>query len=287
MTQTNSISAQLEGKVEFPALRQRHTPSEIELGNLKIQNNQLEIQILQLKSKISKMKQTLNDRDKSVKHVMSNTQEIQPIQTTSPSQIHQLKLNLHSLQNTLNKRQDELDQVQQDDRTTISEELQEELKVTYVEKIRLTKINQNVNDANSLLLDEKNRLITIINSIPKNEKLIRSNSQDINLIKEKLGVYWQGLLKIEATEIATDIINQSNEKVKQHKTNIWIEKLNQEIQKYDDEILKLQQSIEKIQQFENENIQYLQELINEQYHQLQEAVKQITQENTIPNPKSH
>lgn len=243
--------------------------SQDEIYNIKLKTQQLDLERKQLKSKTAYMKSLIKDRNNQIKGVYSVSQDNRNIKTASKNQLASLEKTAESLQNSLNERKKQLDDIKKSDKLAISKELQIEIQMYYLEQKRLAQGVKTMKDKEAIIEMELNRLKKQAASTKANEACIDDLQAEIDGLTEKLFAYNKSELRNYATKQLKIIHDQPSELENIRKS------IEEKIRNEEKEMRKNQRKFEKIQQKENDNIQYLQQIIDQQAQKIQEALDKL------------
>ena len=263
------------------------TPEEVRDIKLKIQ--QMEQEKRQLKSRTTRMKQTLSDRNKAIDNVFKEqVTEKQKIQTASESTLAQLKESVASLENTLKSRQDELRRLTQTDRLAISDELKEEVKIMYLEHQRLLKQNKAVKEGEGIVTAELNRVKNEVSEKRLNQQGISNLQKDLADIVDKMVSYKRSEIKIESEELAKYLAkNPKHAEAKEKELNTELENLQKEIDSLHTEISEAEDKEEEMINDLQTVIDQQSDRIIEQMEKLKEQQQQAEEEDQNEEKKPH
>lgn len=243
--------------------------SQDEIYNIKLKTQQLDLERKQLKSKTAYMKSLIKDRNNQIKGVYFVSQDNRNIKTASKNQLASLEKTAESLQNSLNERKKQLDDIKKSDKLAISKELQIEIQMYYLEQKRLAQGVKTMKDKEAIIEMELNRLKKQAASTKANEACIDDLQAEIDGLTEKLFAYNKSELRNYATKQLKIIHDQPSELENIRKS------IEEKIRNEEKEMRKNQRKFEKIQQKENDNIQYLQQIIDQQAQKIQEALDKL------------
>ena len=244
-----------------------------ELRDLKLKIQQMQQEKVQLKSRTTRMRQTLADRNKAIDNVFKEqVTEKQKIQTASESTLAQLKESVASLENTLKSRQEELKRLTQTDRLAQSDELKEEVKVMYLEHQRLLKQNKAVKEGEGIVGAELSRVKNELNERRVNKQGIANLQNDLSDIVDKIVSYKKSGIKIETDELAKYLAENPKKAETKEK------ELNEELDCLENEIDKLHNEISEAEDNEEDMINKLQNVIDEQSTKISEQIERLQEE---------
>lgn len=245
----------------------RHVTEE-EVQALKLKIHKMEQEKLQLKSKVVRMRQMLNERNASIERVFKETtSEQQKLQTASKSQLDTLQNTVNVLQNALQARKDELEKMITSDRFAISDELQTEVKIFYLEHQRLLKQARAVREAEKIVSTELNRVRDELNNREIHHMAIENLQGDLTSIVDKLVSYRKSEAKIQNEELAFNYLSEDPDQA--------IDKMQQDIESIQKESEQAQEEINEIEANEDEMVENLQKVIFDQSEKITEIVNQI------------
>lgn len=240
-----------------------------EIMEMKNRINQMEEQRKILRAKIQRMRKTIQNRDVSIKKVLSQPQKQQSIQTATPGGLQRLRAERSSLSNALASRQQELDSLLRSDKLAFCDELKIEIPLFYQEKIRLQDEYSESKRMENILTEELNRIQQQIQNASYDEKAVDEFQLEIDDLTEKYFAYKKSAMKLDA---AKDI-----HKIQSKKKTIdeIISKLESEINDVKDEIDKTNQETEEIQENEKKNIDYLNSIIEDQIDRIKKSLHSL------------
>lgn len=246
---------------------QRHVSAE-EVQALKLKIQKMEQEKLQLKSRVVRMKQILNERNATIEKVFKDTtSENQKIQTASKSQIDRLQDTVNVLQNILQAKKAELEKMVTSDRFAVSDELQTEVKIYYLEHQRLLKQARAVREGEKIVSTELNRVRNEINDRDNHNMAIGSLQQDLASIVDKLVSYRKSEVKLQNEEVAFNFLQEDPETA--------TDKFQQEIEDIQKESEAAQEEINQIEENEDEMVENLQKVIFDQSDKINVIIQQL------------
>ena len=259
---------------DIPSPKDRNAQiTQDDINDLKLKTQQLELERRQLKSKTAHARSVIRGRNQSLNSVVNQTADKQNIKTASKNTIASLKQTVRDLESTLSNRKNELDKLLKSDKLAISEELQVEIQILYLEQKRLMQQTRSMKESEAIISGELNRLRRQAASTPSNEEAIDRLQAEIDELTEKLFMYSKNELRVAATKKLMSIHNEP-EKLEEEK-----QKIEAEIESERQKIENNQKLLEKEQKLEEENIAYLQNVIDEQAQAIQEALDENNQKN--------
>jgi len=248
---------------------------------LKIQIQQMENERRVLNSKTNRMKQTIHDRDIQINQALHQANEHQSIKTASKTTISSLEQNLESLENTRDARKIDLENLQKNDRLSISSEIQIELQEYYNEFERLKEQNHAVQDARGILEDQVRRIHDQISATPTIQRNLSQLTRNIQDLTDKITAYRKSQLR---NECAIAIQTVSSNPNKYHEISTKIQK---EIDQLKDQNAQQQEELLILQENDKKNIEFLQSIINDQAEKLQAALNKTDSNEPDDDKSSH
>jgi len=249
-----------------------------EVNELKIKTQMMETEKRQLKAKTARMKQLLSERNNAIKQVLTQSNEKNALRTASDSTIQQLKENVVSLQNTLMARQEELYQLRTSDKLAVSEELQQELKVYYLEHQRLSKQSSAVKEGERIIENEIERLRRMITETPQNENAISLLQSEIDQLVEKITAYRKSELRFESAKLLQAVLDDPKHAETQEKL------LNEELNAIFEEIENEKNEIKIIEENDQKNMTFLQDIIDDQTKKIMDILQHAKESNNVNEP---
>ena len=240
-----------------------------EINQLKIQIQKMESEKKVLHSKTSRMKQIIHDRNGQINQALHQANEHQSIKTASPSTISQLQENIYSLQNTRDSRLAELDELQKNDRLSISDEMKVELQEYYNEYERLKEQNYAVHQAEAILHEQLRKINDQVLSIPKIQASISELSNNVQELTDKIVAYRKSQLRNECAQALQKVLeNPANaEEV--------INQVQADIQSLEEETKRQEEELSIIQENDQKNIEFLQSIIDDQTQKINAALEEL------------
>ena len=240
-----------------------------DINDIKLKTQQMDLEKRQLRSKTQRMKSVIKERNQSLKGVENQTSDKQSIKTASKNTLKSLQETVKQLENSLAMREKELEDLQKSDKLAVSEELQIEIQMLYLEQKRLMQETQSMKENEAIIMGELNRLRRQAASTPSNEESIDELQVEIDQLTEKLFAY----TKSEARQMATKKLKVIHDDPSQ--LEAIREQLDQDIQKEEKRIEDNRKALQRVQKKEERNIEYLQNVIDEQAQKIQEALEEL------------
>lgn len=240
-----------------------------EIQRIKLLTQQMELEKRQLRSKTSRMKQILHDRNTAINQVLSEGNENAKIKTASGTTISQLKANLQTLKNTLTSRQQELENLRKNDKLAVSDELQVELQMYYLEHKRLKIQSKAVKEGETVITTELDRLKYEIGQRKAHQNAIASLQEDLSSLIDKLVAYRKSALRIEAAELSL-YLNKNPKHIDSKE-----KQLNNEINQIVEETDKIREETNKIHEEDQNTYEELRKVIDEQRDLIAQAVSKL------------
>ena len=238
-----------------------------EINELKVQTSQMDQETIRLKSKISRMKQIIQDRNTQINKALSATTEAQTIKTASKTTLAQLRENISSLRNTLQSREAELEKLRQNDKLALSDELQVEVLEYYNEYDRLKTQIGAVKEGERVINDEISRVQQEIVDQQQHEREIYDLQVQINTLADKLTAYLQGEYRV----IANTAIEQM-EKNKDLYPKLK-KKLKKSIKEMEKDKIEEEEAIKAIHENNEKQKKYLRKILEDQAQKIAEAIE--------------
>ena len=245
------------------------TQADVQALKLKIQKMRTEK--LQTRSKTNRMKQILHDRNAAIDHVFKESSEKQKIKTASGSTLEQLKVNIAGLQNTLASRQQDLKNIIFGDKIALSDELQQEVKVYYLEHKRLKSQEKAVKDGEKIVSGELERVRGELDESPLNIKALESIRKDLKSVIDKSVAYKKGQIKLQNEALARYLKEHPKHAETKEK------ELNKEIELIREDIENINKETKQAEEDESAMIASLQHIIDEQTTKIREQIERIKQ----------
>lgn len=263
------VSTRYESKIISPSSKMNTKAVMDEINELKIQTIKMDNETRQLKSKISRMKQIIHERNSQINKALAQTGETsQGIKTASYSTLNQLRENISSLENTLESRELELDILRQNDKLAVSDELQVEVIEYYNENERLNSQVYAVHEGERVINNEIARVQQEIADEAQYEREIYDLQVQIGQLADKLKAYLNGEYRI----IANTAIEQMC------KTEDFYPKLKEKLLESIEEMRKEKQEEEEnikiILENDEKKKQYLQQILEDQAQKIAKALEQ-------------
>ena len=255
---------------DLPPPKENITQDDINDIKLKIQ--QMELEKRQLRSKTQRMKSVIKERNQSLRGVENQTSDKQSIKTATKNTLKSLQETVTQLENSLAMRKKELEDLQKSDKLAVSEELQIEIQMLYLEQKRLMQETQSMKENESIIMGELNRLRRQAASTQANEESIDALQIEIDELTEKLFAYTKSETRQKATKLLKVIHDDPS------KLETIRQQLEEEIQKEEQKIENNKKALHRVQKKEERNIEYLQEVIDEQAQKIQEALDELDSE---------
>ncbi|KAK8860863.1 hypothetical protein M9Y10_012555 [Tritrichomonas musculus] len=272
-TKSALASTRLETKLITPSIKPQMNTKAVmdEINELKIQTIQMDNETRQLKSKISRMKQIIHERNSQISKALAQTGEPQGIKTASYSTLNQLRENISSLDNTLRSREKELDKLRQNDKLALSDELQVEVIEYYNENDRLNSQVSAVREGERVINNEIARVQQEIADEAQYEREIYDYQIQIGQLADKLKAYLNGEYRVIANTAVEQMEKNSDlyPKLK--------EKLLENIEEMKKEKQEEEENIKIILENDEKKKQYLQEILEDQAKKIAEALEQQKQ----------
>jgi chorismate mutase len=112
-------------------------PDTEQIETIRVESRLCEVERTRIRAHIASMRKRITQRDASLQRLFNQTQAKQKLEKVSPSMIHQLRLNVASLEHAHAIALDEVKQAERNDRLWASRELEQELLTFFQHKERL------------------------------------------------------------------------------------------------------------------------------------------------------
>lgn len=290
-------SSQSRASTALPRLRKNSpVPSETDIAAMKVKIQKLEEETKQMKTKTQRMRQVIKERNNNIKSTFSAGANRKPLTTASESTIKSLKESIQRLENTLESRQAELDKLKKSDKVAQYQELQYEIQVMHIEKLRVEKESKELQKENQLLKSTLQETIEQAKNGPLYNQRVLEIQNEINLLTEKLFSYEKSQLKIEnakriqeskkdesentkedtrnKTSKDQNKTKEKNKKTDEERRNELIQSLFEECDQLEKEIEDEEQSLAQLKKSEQQAIDDLNKEIDEQVRKLRELFKE-------------
>lgn len=116
---------------------QKYTKKPSDIYDLKIKNAKLDQEIKILKTQLSRTKDRIHQQSKMIAHTVGPKSNVSGLQNKRQSTINNLNHSVVSAQNTLDTLNQQLEQLEKDDRNCYVEELRTEILISYAEYMRI------------------------------------------------------------------------------------------------------------------------------------------------------
>lgn len=252
-----------------------------EINNLKLQTSKMQTESRVLRSKTTRLNQVLRDRNNQIKSALTKPIENQNIVTATDSAISMLEENIEALQHTLDARENELEELRNNDKLAVSDELQVEVLEYCCEFERLKQQVAIVHDGETVVQGELDRLSRFLSYVPINEKAISDMQFEIDQLADKLSAYRLGEMRLDAQNDVQNLIKQP-ELYPSLK-----EKLEKEVKKIQEAKAQVEEDIKTILENDEKNREYLQKIIDDQAIKITEAIEAQNDEikaSKMPHP---
>ncbi|EAY14071.1 hypothetical protein TVAG_478960 [Trichomonas vaginalis G3] len=272
---------------KLPALQRRCTTgvskksTTLDVNQMKMQIASMELQIRQYKSKTVRLNQKISDSKTAVKRALDKNNESNQVVVASSSTIAQIKENISSLENALDKANSEYNTLRMNDAFYVSQELQEELKAYYLETQRLHNIKDNTNRKVKIVNNEFEVIKQQIESFPYTQREVNSVQDNIDDLISKIDAYTKSETKYNVIEIQKQLdVPNNNAKEIEQKSKLIEQKLKEQVDKLKQDIEKEQERLKNIEKNDQRNMCELQQIVEDQVGQIQAALEIIeSQEN--------
>lgn len=258
----------------FPNIsrRKRITTTQADVRDLKLKIQKMNANKIQMKSKTTRMKQILQDRNNAIDQVFKESNENKKLQTASDSTLNQLRINIKGLENTLATRQEDLRDILFSDRFAVSDELQQEVKIYYLEHKRLLTQSKAVKEGEKIVGDELDRVRNEMSERFLNIKAIESLQKSVKDIVSKVVAYKKSEIKLQNDALATYLVrNPKHAESKEKQLNIEINQIYEDIE-------NIEKETKEAEDREQEMINSLQQIIDVEAAKINEQLERIKQQ---------
>ncbi|EAY07041.1 hypothetical protein TVAG_311660 [Trichomonas vaginalis G3] len=274
----SSINTNREKK-NLPGLTRRclsstgNKTSKEDIDDMKLQIAKMELETRQIKSKTVRMNQEIRDRKSAMSKALNSKTENKTVVVATESTIQQLRENVIALENTLYNTNKEYEQLRVKDSLLQSQELQEELKVYYLEHQRLLQQKEAVNTGEKIITIELNKLRDQIEQYQRDQKAIDAAQDSIESLIDKLEAYQKTETKVFKFDL--------DKKLREAPSNAQAHEqaLRANISELKKSIVAEAQRLRNIEARDTENMDELQGIIESQIMQIVEAVQRLDNEN--------
>ena len=174
----------------------------LSIHELRVKNMQIQHETKVLKTQLNRIKDAIHYKTKAINKTVS-TSDTNTKSRGESSIISQLQDSIISAQETLNEMEKELERANLDDRCNVVEEIQEDLKVTYSEYMRLKDdiaMAQNETDKVSSMFNE-NASFCSDESVRKYQSMIRQLGDNNQILKSKADSYLNKHIRMTTDKI--------------------------------------------------------------------------------------
>lgn len=247
-----------------PTTRQRNSRSQdlkpAQIHQLKLQTQQIKHQTKVLRTQLKRTEFKISSHTNSINKTFEQSSEKPPAIANHANTIVYLKQNLDGAQNTLDTLKEQVKEAENDDKSSLVDELEEELKITYCEYRRLVRdLQEKKSEANHY-----DRQLNEVEYRASNQHIseLKAAIRDIRAqnsgLRDKAQAYQ---VKIEKIKIEQNIKKHQDEKVdlKTTQNNIELEitdlhdkinalcdELNKEAEQHDQNVAELTNIIEEM-----------------------------------------
>lgn len=247
---------------KLPILKSSVPPSNDDIYQLKIKIQNMEEEKKHLKTKITRMRQVIRDRNHNVANTFAESSTKNPLVTASPAAIKSLKESISALENTLQTRKEEKEVIFNGDKVSFYKELQYEIEILYLEKQRLLEENQTISKENSQLQEVLDRTRSQASSGSYYEDQVKELQSEINVLTDKLFAYQKNELKIQAGEKMQNMVFGKIQR------DDLLKEIQADIQKIQEETEQERNELKEIQENESKAVQEIKQIIASQIEQL-------------------
>ena len=259
------------------ALRQSPEIRPAQIHELKLQTQQLKQQTIILKSQLKRTEYQIGSKTTAInKTFEQSSDKPQGSGTIHAHTIQNLKRSVSGLRNTLQKLKEQIEAATNDDKTSLVEELEEELKMTYCEYQRHAKTLQDVK-AEASYFDKQLEEAEFRASQPHINELkaaIKETKLENASLRDKANAYQ---VKLEKIDIEAEIQSYQQKRVPAQKVMDQLEinraEQNQRMKELCDELNAEQEQHEK-------NVAELTDIIEEMKEKISQKLQERQNENT-------
>lgn len=244
-----------------------------DVQKLKLKIQKMDLDKRQMKSKTQRMRQILQERNAEIALVFKEANEKNSLKTASKETLEQLRKNATSLENTLEARKKDLHDILYNDKIALSDELQQEIKIYYLEHERLKKQSKAVADGEKIVKTELQRLQRELSEKSLNFKAIQNLESDFRTVVDKIVSYKSSELRIRNDNLAI-YLSQHPNKLKSSEKEVQ-----QEIEQTREEIKTLKDEIAQIEDEENQMVKELEKAMKQQRKRIREQIVIMHQQN--------
>lgn len=243
-----------------------------DLDEMKLKIAKMELETRQIKSKTVRMNQEIRDRKVAMSKALNSKTENKSVVIATESTIQQLKDNITALENTLYTTNREFEQLRTRDSLLQSQELQEELKIYYLEHKRLLDQKDAVNTGEKIINSEFEKLKNQIEQYQDDQKTIDATQDSIETLIDKLEAYQKTEMKVYRFDLDKKLrAAPSNSKAHEQTLRVSISDLKKAI-------ISEANRLKYIEERDNKNMDELQGIIESQIQQIYEAVQRLDEE---------
>lgn len=246
-------------------------PTREDISALKVKIHEMENEKRLLKAKILRNKQTIANRNRSIKATFSTGHDNKPLVTASSTTIQSLRKTVEQLRNTLKVKQDELEKLKRSDNAAIYEEMQIELELLKEECERRKNAATERKSRDNELTSHLERVKQQAKSAPGHEAAVKDIQKEMDELTERLFAFRKTELRMEAGDLVMEL-QKDPSKIPEAR-----QKIEEEIENLKKAIEQKRAEIEQTQQDEAKDTEALRERIRAQSERLLKAVHQEEQ----------
>jgi hypothetical protein len=244
-----------------------------EINALRLETSKMDVECRQIRSKTARMKQIIRDRNFVIKKALTLTDDRdQNIKTASETTLSQLRGNIITLQNTLESRREELDELKACDRLAVSDELKVEVLEYFCELDRLRQQADAVREGDGVITGEMSRLRQQMTQTKATEKKIPEVQAQVDQLVEKLIAYRLGQERIESNAAVEHLL---------HNPHLFLVKkknLEKDLRDLAEAHAAVEADLKQINEDDQHHRRYLQSVIDDQAEKITQALEVQHQE---------
>ena len=245
-------------------------PGSIEdLSTLKLKITETEQKIRQIKAKTARMNQEIRDKKSAVSKALSKKNDSRSIKTASDSTLENLSQSLQVLRNTYEARKEELKRIKKDDSLYLSQELEFELQMYYLENKRLHGQVAAAKNGSEIVKQQIQIKLREIENYNKTKK-------NIDQFKSKIKSNVDELLKYQKSEVKMwkyQISQNLNETAQNEKDTIKM--LEVELDDLQKEIDEGEKRMQELDSQDQSFMEELQKIIEDQTEKIKVQVEEM------------
>jgi hypothetical protein len=244
-----------------------------EINSLRLETSKMDVECRQIRSKTARMKQIIRDRNYAIKKALTITDDRdQNIKTASKATLSQLRGNIITLQNTLQSRREELEDIRACDKLAVSDELKIEVLEYFCELDRLRQQAAAVREGDAVITTEMSCLRQQITQTKAMEKTISEAQAQIDQLVDKLIAYRLGQERIESNAAAEHLL---------HNPCLFLVKkrdLKKDLRDLTEAQAAAEADLTRVTEDDQHNRRYLQSVIDDQAQKITQALEVQQQE---------